>query len=173
MRTIPLHGKVAAGRVALIDDGDYELVSQHRWHVREQVLPGRRRVNGPYAMRNIHLSNGKWTVLAMHTLITGYAITDHEDHDGLNNQRSNLRDATEAQNSYNQRKQPGVSSSRFKGVSWDRDASKWVACIRIDNKLRKLGRFTSETDAARAYDSAAHEAWGEFAWPNFPNDAAG
>src|SRR5258708_13445260 len=47
MRTVPLHGKKAAGRVAVVDDEDYELVSPYRWHVLENPRPGR--INGPYA----------------------------------------------------------------------------------------------------------------------------
>jgi hypothetical protein len=36
VKTVPLHGKIAAGRVALVDDGDYELVVQHRWNAKEE-----------------------------------------------------------------------------------------------------------------------------------------
>jgi hypothetical protein len=33
VKTVTLHGARAAGLVALVDDDDYELISQHRWHV--------------------------------------------------------------------------------------------------------------------------------------------
>src|SRR5258708_9050696 len=62
MRTVPLHGKKAAGRVAVVDDEDYELVSPYRWHVLENPRPGR--INGPYA------AAGHSHVL-MHNLILG------------------------------------------------------------------------------------------------------
>src|SRR6185437_13748204 len=101
MKTVPLGGKNARGRVVLVDDEDYELVSQYRWHVLEQVEPGRRPV-GPYAKTTRKL-NGRYVTIRMHILIMGRKGIDHRDHNGLNNQRSNLRIATGSQNNQNMR----------------------------------------------------------------------
>jgi hypothetical protein len=160
MKTVPLGGKKAAGRVALIDDGDYDLVMQYQWHVQEQPRPGR--THGPYAMASI----GEGQRILMHKLLTGWLRTDHKDGNGLNNQRSNLREATGSQNQCNTG--PRGGSSRFKGVSWDRATGNWRANIQIDGKGRNLGRFADEEAAARAYDSAAAWFHGEFAHLNFP-----
>lgn len=164
MMTVPLHGKKAAGRVALVDDTDYDLVMQYRWCVKEQA---RRRIGGTttYAVANVK-PDGRHTTLLMHKLITGWPQTDHADRDGLNNQRLNLRPASDSENMANR---PGLpdTSSRFKGVSWFQGA--WVASAGIRGHKVYLGRFADETAAARAYDTAARAAWGEYARVNFPD----
>jgi len=166
--TVALCGVKAAGRVTRIDDENRDLVSQYRWHVREATYPGLRS-NGPYAQTNIRLPGPprRYKSLSMHTLITGWPRVDHIDHDGLNNQRANLRPATPGQNNANCRPN-AVSSSPFKGVYWYKAGRIWRAKITISGKKYHLGQFTSEEDAARAYDAMAWEAWGEYACLNFP-----
>jgi len=61
------------------------------------------------------------------------------------------------------------NSSGFVGVSFRRDKSKWEAYINFDGKRTRLGYFKSAEDAAKAYDKAAVEIYGEFAKVNFPN----
>ena len=161
MRTITLGGKKAAGRAAFVDDADYELVAVHPWHIQMTPYPGL-----CYALANIR-DAGRWRPVKMHVLVTGWALTDHIDGDGLNNQRSNLRPATHSQNMQNRRGAAG-HSSRYKGVSL-RETGKWRALIRIDGRLVHLGQFDDELPAALAYDAAARAAFGEYARPNFPN----
>lgn len=160
---IVLGGAKGAGRVALIDAQDYELVSAYRWHaaVRER---GRPRANGPYAQTSIK-RDGRVATITMHKLITGWEQTDHIDHDGLNNQRSNLRPATNRQNMANSRKAP-TWSSPYKGVCWVAAKGRWRATIKVRGKSRHLGYFEVEEDAARAYNEAAIEAHGSYANPN-------
>ena len=164
VRTVPLHGKKAAGRVALVDDEDYDLVMRYRWYVWEVLR--KRGQSGPYAIAPIR-RDGKQTTIRMHMLITGWPMTDHIDHDGLNNQRSNLRPATPGQNMHNMRAHRD-SFSRFKGVSWNYECNNWTAQICVNGRNRRLGGYPFEEDAARAYDAAAHEAFGEYACLNFP-----
>jgi hypothetical protein len=161
MKTIPLGGKKAAGRVALVDDEDYELVSQYTWHVLERRGgPGRN--DGPYAQTKTRI-NGREVGVFMHKLLTGYPMTDHRNGDGLDNQRHNLRPATTAQNNHNQSPAPGRSSP-YKGVHWHKGCRKWQAAIRINGKKRHLGLFASEEDAARTYAEAALAVQGEYAF---------
>ena len=162
MRTILLHGKKAAGRVALVDDTDYELVSRYRWCAKDA-----RHGLVTYAVANVKI-NGRHTTIMMHKLITGWPRTDHHDHDGLNNQRSNLRAATSSQNGANRRRSRS-GSSQFKGVSWVRREAKWHAQIGVNGTHVYLGSFTTEHDAARAYDTAARAAFGQYACVNFPD----
>jgi hypothetical protein len=168
---VPLYGKDARGRVAFVDLEDYDLVMRYRWHVQDQERRREGRLPLAYAKTATSAKGaGGGQQIYMHTLITGFSEVDHWDSNGLNNRRGNLRDATHAQNVGNARKQPGCSS-RFKGVYWSQKKTgkgRWQAQIGADHRTRYLGRFDNEEDAARAYDAAALEAWGEFARLNFP-----
>lgn len=169
MKTVPLYGKIAAGRVALVDDEDYDFVMQHRWsawmHVGRTGQPG-----VTYAMKYIK-RDGRGTTTRMHQMLTGWAITDHIDRDGLNNQRCNLREATQRQNSLNSRPASG-SASQYKGVHLSKQAATrprpWAAHIRAEGANYELGFYEKEIDAAHAYDAAARNLFGEFAYLNFP-----
>lgn len=160
---IPLGGEKAAGRTAKIDVEDYELISQFNWCVLEQERDGR--THGPYAIRRTPPDGG--TTL-MHKLITGFPSTDHQDHDGLNNRRFNLRDGD--RNQQNMRSFTGASS-QYKGVT--RRKTRWIAQITYSGKNHYLGMFADEKKAALAYDAAAQQAFGEYAYLNFPEAAHG
>jgi hypothetical protein len=89
------------------------------------------------------------------------ALTDHVDHNGLNNRRANLRPCTHSQNLGNSRQR--ISRSGFRGVYFDEPNRRWMAAIADQH----LGSFASAEAAARAYDAAAIERFGEFAKTNF------
>lgn len=165
MRIVPLSGKKAAGRSALVDDGDYDLVSRYHWCARETACT-------TYAQTNI-VRDGRRSTLLMHILIMGLSGIDHINHDGLDNQRLNLRPATVLENSRNARKLREATSS-FKGVTARRRGARVVyqARIRVNGATRSLGVFDSEKDAARAYDNCARQEFGEFAYFNFPDSSA-
>lgn len=148
--------QLTQGKVALVDDDDVSLLSEHEWY----ALKVRKTY---YAVR----AGPSKTIVYMHrVLMPGYRQVDHRDGNGLNNQRENLRPATNSQNQANRRKKSGTSS-QFKGVSWNKEAGKWQAQIRSDGKDTHLGRYSEEEDAARAYDEAAKRKFGEFANLNF------
>ena len=94
---------------------------------------------------------------------------DHINGNKLDNRKENLRLATNQQNNYNVGPQKN-NKSGYKGVSWKKDKNKWEAKIRNNNKLKFLGYFDDLVEAGRAYDRAALELFGEFAWTNFPRE---
>lgn len=161
---VPLGGRKAAGRVALVDDADWSLVSRYRWHVMN-TEPGK---GGPYAATSVYRPGRNPRVVKMHILITGQRGLDHANGNGLDNRRANLRPATNSQNGAN-RGPNRNSTSGFKGVTPDPSPTKpWRAQINHGGRVRTLGRYNTPEDAARAYDAAARKAWPGFARTNFP-----
>jgi hypothetical protein len=148
------------GHFTTIDTADYDLANRYLWCAHKDR-------NTFYAITNIRRSDGGWTHLKLHTLLAGYNETDHRDGNGLNNTRANMRDASTSQNGANKVKRTGTTS-RFKGVSWNKQVGKWRVCIRIDGKVKHLGYYTDEVSAALAYDAAARKYHGEFGRYNFP-----
>lgn len=158
MKEIPLtHGKVA-----LVDDEDFEWLSAYRW----SALPNR---DTFYAYCTLRLTRGACTSRRMHRLIVeapaGVPV-DHQNGDGLDNRRSNLRPSTGTQNQANRRRHSN-NTSGFKGVIWKPRRSKWRAQIKVCGRTIWLGEFTDKVAAARAYDVAAIRYFGEFASTNF------
>jgi hypothetical protein len=89
-------------------------------------------------------------------------LVDHKDGNGLNNARSNLRLATNAQNTINSRRS-SRNKSGYKGVSWNKENHKWYAYIKINGRNKHLGTFDTPEDAYAVYCAAAIEHHGEFA----------
>jgi hypothetical protein len=139
---------------ALVDDEDFEKISQYKWHIDKcrQYF---------YAQAYIKI-NGRHKHFLMHKFLTRHKQTDHIDGNGLNNQRRNLRAATTQQNQMN-RKPLTNCTSRYKGVSYHKRGKIWQAYIKINGKTIHLGSFRLEIDAAKAYNKKAVELFGEFA----------
>lgn len=144
------------GQFATVDDADFAWLSQWKWTAQAND-------RGFYAMRR-----ERGELILMHRLINSTApgrVTDHVDGNGLNNRRINLREATQLQNMMNRHGKKG-GTSRFKGVWFDRHqegAKRWRSAIRINGKLKYLGRHETEEEAGAAYAAAAHEHFGEYA----------
>jgi len=157
MSEIPL----TQGKVALVDEQDYERVVAMKWH----AALGR---GGWYAVHGIR-HQGRTALLRMHRFVlncqSGQEV-DHINHDGLDNRRCNLRLCTRSQNVANSRKTKNNTSSRFKGVYWDTYYKRWRAQIGHNGQKHYLGSFDSEENAARTYNTKALELFGEFALLN-------
>lgn len=157
MKKIPL----SQGKFALVDDDDYDFIMQWKWCF-----------NTGYAVRSQHIcmvgKKDKSKMILMHRVVNKTPKgmeTDHIDLDRLNNQKKNLRNATRRQNTRNIKKFIN-GTSKFKGVCWKKREKKWQVRIRTGKKRVHLGLFTSESDAARAYNVAALKFHGEFAHLN-------
>jgi hypothetical protein len=159
--------QLTKGYIALVDDSDYERVARREWCAKEKFR--NEVIVGVYAQRGWRVE-GKTKSQSLHRFImnvTDPAIqVDHEDHDGLNCQKYNLRVSTPQQNASNALL-TRANTSGFKGVSWNKDREKWRAYIHVNNGRFHLGYFTDPFEAACAYDMAAVQHFGEFAHCNF------
>lgn len=162
MKKIVLRGKYGFGKIALVDDEDYESLSIRKWWVNADG----------YAITRARRGRGSPMVL-MHRLLLcppANLQVDHINGNRLDNRRCNLRLCNTAQNNQNMRPGAREGSSRFKGVHWHKEARKWCATIKGKDRRYNLGLFPNEEDAARAYDRKAAELFGEFFRPNLPEE---
>ena len=158
-RRIPL----TQGKFAIVDPEDYERLAKHKWQAS-------RFPRSYYATRCVSFGNGRQKNIQMHRQIIkieGGFCCDHINHNGLDNRKVNLRQASRAQNCWNKRKQRGNHSSGFKGVSWFKRENKWQARIQVNGRKIFLGSYKNEIDAAKAYDRAAIKYYREYAVLNF------
>jgi hypothetical protein len=156
IRFIPL----TKGLVAVVDATDYEWLSQYNWYATK---------NGTkiYACRSITV-DGKRKPVYMHRMIFPDAPeVDHEDQDGLNNRRGNLRRSTHSQNNTNKGLRPD-NKSGYKGVS--KNHNNYMANITVNGKFIYLGTRPTAREAALLYDVAAREHHGAYACLNFPDE---
>lgn len=149
--------KLTKKNIAIVDDEDYEYLSQFKWSS-----------NHGYATRNITI-NGIQKTIRMHRLIAnppdGMQV-DHINGNRSDNRKENLRVCTNAQNIRNAPKQKN-NKCGFKGVSIKyRKNKKYqyiVAQIHSGKKNIHLGIFNTKEEAALAYNKAATKYHGEFA----------
>ncbi len=155
------------GQTILLDTDDFSWAKFYTWNFSRQNTS-----NGPmiYAYRRCvfqnHIIHIKMEREVME--VEDGLVCDHINHNGLDNRKVNLRICSQQQNTWNKRKSKN-KLSKYKGVSWHKESSKWRAYIAHDGKYHHLGFFDKEEDAALAYDESAKKHYGEFACLNFPN----
>lgn len=162
VRSIRIDGDIAyipltQGKVAIIDAVDVPLVKGRNWSATK-------RKNTFYARATKPRVDGRQTMEFLHRFLMQAAPdieVDHEDCDGLNCRRSNMRAATRYQNSLNI---PRLSknTSGHKGVHWNKAKSLWVARINVERRKIHLGFFSDIEAASAAYAEASKRHHGEF-----------
>jgi hypothetical protein len=153
---IPLFG----GLHTIIDSVDFDLVKDYTWTASTSAVS-----NTYYAKTIVYNKDGTKEYLTLHSLLLGKAPEgheiDHEDMNGLNNRRSNLRISTCQQNTRNIAPQKNCKSG-ITGVRWDERSNRWTASIGLDRKHVHLGSFSSKEEAAEARWKAEREIDSEF-----------
>lgn len=162
--------RLTQGKVTLVDDCDYEFLSQWKWQVR------RARNGKLYAQRGRTKAEmeaeGMPHTVEMHRVIMNTPdgmLTDHINGDGLDNRRSNLRLCTTSENTCNSGRRFD-NKSGFKGVFWHKRLRKWAVVVTAHGKSIWVGSYKNPEEAAHAYDRAALENQGRFARTNFPKE---
>lgn len=158
VREIKLGGKVAKGRVALVDDDDFALLNNLNWWCDS---------NG-YAKTKIW-KDGELKQIPMHRFLleSPIGIVDHVNRNRLDNRRENLRVSDRSGNAWNKKKMP-TSPHKYKGVGIERRGKKlrYKARVAVYNERISLGAYSTEEEAAKAYNVGASHFQGEFALLN-------
>lgn len=158
--------ELSKGKIALVDDGDYPWLIRQEWY-----FDGRYAAGSKYHHDRYQAGLKVWTTrLYMHRHILdapANLTVDHIDGDKLNNTRANLRLCTQKQNGWNTKGQ-ARGSTGYKGVRFEPRRNCWVAEMSVNGRGLYLGAYTTPEAAAYAYDRAAQEHHGEFAFLNFP-----
>ncbi len=152
MKKIPLN----TGKFALVDD---DFVHNH---------PCTGWQENTYAQR-IMYKHGKGKVALMHRLVMSAPCdleVDHIDGNKLNNQRSNLRLCTHAENQRNRTRLNKNNTSGHKGIYWNAMRKNWYAQVTLNGRAITVGSgFKSILDAVIIRNSAASKMHGEFYHP--------
>ena len=116
---------------------------------------------------DVMLHNEIWERFSGAAVPRGFLV-DHINGDKMDCRRSNLRLATRAENEANKGKRRGKTTSKYKGVNRSQTAKQrpWRAMITVRGKQVPLGFYADEWEAAQAYNKAAVEIYGEFAFEN-------
>ncbi len=140
------HIPLTKGRVATVDDGDFDALSKYRWCVQSNRYAATRTKDGLVLMHRMIMRAKK-----------GEEV-DHRNGDGFDNQRSNLRLCTHQQNVWNT---PRSHKYGYRGVT--RDKKRFIAQIRGDGWNWRSGPYDTPALAALAYNVEAQQRFGEFA----------
>ena len=153
MKIIPL----TQGLETLVDDEDYDELSKYSWYAvghKGQEYAAR------YGRKPIQ------THIRMHRELLNAPAglqVDHINGNRLDNRKANLRLATQAENSRNRGKFSSTALSQYKGATYHKRDGVWQSSIKVDGKLIYIGSFSSEIQAAKAYNEAAKKYHGLYA----------
>jgi hypothetical protein len=142
-----------SSRRTAIDDEDYERCKLYKWRLDTHGNHSQTVNGGP----------GNLTPIANYIMNDFKNTYDHRDLNPCNNQKSNLRICTNSQNGANKDKPNIPTSSKYKGVRFYKRTGRWSAQIQVNQKNIHLGYFDTEVKAARKYNIAAKQYFGEFA----------
>lgn len=148
--------KLTQGKYTIVDDEDYEYLSQFSWHYH----------SGGYVERSVRFGKKKSNIM-MHREILNIIdnhekCVDHKNMNKLDNRKENLRIANKSLNSANTRKKANTTS-KYKGVYKHTQTGRWVARGTINGKMKHLLITKDEKEAAKAYNEWAKKNFGQFA----------
>lgn len=152
--------ELTQGYIAIVDEEDFERVNAFKWYA-QKSKPGQ-----VYARRERRINKKKVRIL-MHRFIMNVSDpniqVDHKNGNKLDNRKENLRIASNQQNNRNHVMLKSNNSSGYRGVSLYKKTGKYVAYIsNKDGKRKHLGTFEKAEEAAKSFDKAAKQIYGEF-----------
>lgn len=164
MKILTIESRKFGVKEVLVDDEDFELVSQYKWHLDKHY---KRDADIFYISSYLKNTKSK-TKIRLHTLLMntpkGMEV-DHKNSNTLDNRRSNLRVVTRQQNIWNRSIQRN-NRCGLKGVYKDKSypgEKKYRARITHNGKYKVSIRVRTPEEAALIYNKWALECYGEFA----------
>ncbi len=145
------------GKKIIVDDEDLRILKDYKWTM----------LKTGYLCRCVKVDHRKYECRLFHRMIMnapkGMQV-DHINCNPLDNRRSNLRICTSKQNSMNRKHLVG---RKYKGVyrairPWGLK-KEWVSRLHHQGKMLHLGYFSSEIEAAKAFNEKAIKLRGSFA----------
>lgn len=131
------------GGKSLVSTIDFERVNKHAWcEIRD------------YAKSTINYKSVNMHRFILSEELNGDVnlVVDHINGDKLDNRRENLRITTIALNNQNKKVSKLNTSSKYKGVSFDKKLNKYKVSILHNYKYIYLGVFKNEKTTCRTYD---------------------
>lgn len=138
----------------LVDPVDVQMATAYKWHRSNKYVARSSKADTPRG----------YTEIYMHREIMGARKgedVDHIDGNKLDNRRGNLRVCSRSQNKMNC-KAHSDNLTGFKGVSFSKQRSKFVAQIKENGVVKGLGYFATAEEAYSSYCARARELHGEF-----------
>lgn len=149
------------GLFAMIDAVDYAWLSQYNW----QAIKGWK--EGAFYAK----TDFKKKCILMHRLILdlhdkpGSVRADHENNNGLDNRRKNLRRLSGSYNNLNTLGLHAHNTSGAKGVYFNNQKQKWCAEILFNGRKKHLGFHTNFDDAVNARKREEERLWSILSQP--------
>jgi hypothetical protein len=102
------------------------------------------------------VNNMRYSIPLWDNTYTEYSLDiDHINLNKYNCKPDNLTYLTKSMNSSKKSKEG--KTSRYYGVYWNKQKNKWHARYRLSNKMKHIGYYQTEEEAARARDKAVRE----------------
>jgi hypothetical protein len=146
--------KTEDGHDSVVDDDVFEWAQNYKWSISQYG----------YVSRRSSLNDR----IFLHRMICNTPEGWHTDHingEKLDNLRSNLRVASTKENIRNSHRRSD-NKSGYKGVHYRKDRGTYSAEICKDGIKTRLGCYKTAKQAALAYNTAAKELFGQYAWLN-------
>ena len=154
-----LYLPLSQGQVSVIDFDDRHIVEGKKYYANYD-----KNTRTFYAVRNTTKAEreaGLPANIHLQRELMGFPkgkVVHHRNHDTLDNRRSNLEVTTNRQNGQARAGADRGSISKFIGVCWYKQTSKWKAYLKRPGiKSEHIGYFDCEREAAIARDTLAHE----------------
>lgn len=152
------------GEKVKVDSEDFEAITQKSWRV---IYTGK--AKKPSVVTSIREGEKVRTMTLGQFLLKpkkGKLVYPRRWQGGLDYRKSNLILCSMEERQRMLPKRADKSTSRYKGVTFIKSKKLWRARIEKNGKSYFLGDFAREDQAASAYNKAARDLFGDFAYQN-------